>query len=314
MISKRNFLSIVSMMAVLLFLFQFSMVFRDWKNTYDVNENYQSKQADGKNVWKQQKVDLKSDQIRDRDYLVFVGSSGGDMERSAQRWCTYQKWNMASILSLNDIKTDMKTIPKMILLESESYAKGKNLQKLKEIEKKGTIVIFGCLENPENIKNDKELMKFLGISKVVTDWTKLEGVKLFEGFLLGGEVVYDAEKSDDPLEKKKQDLNLNIPWYQVGSGTKIYMVGMFNENKKLNGKKIKNEELPTIVWRNGISGGNVFAVVGDYMKDSTAMGFLDGMLSECSEYTIYPVVNAQNFSMVDFPFFANENNEKMQEI
>ena len=92
------------------------------------------------------------------------------------------------------------------------------------------------------------------------------------------------------------------------------MVGMFNENKKLNGKKIKNEELPTIVWRNGISGGNVFAVVGDYMKDSTAMGFLDGMLSECSEYTIYPVVNAQNFSMVDFPFFANENNEKMQEI
>ena len=69
MISKRNFLSIVSMMAVLLFLFQFSMVFRDWKNTYDVNENYQSKQADGKNVWKQQKVDLKSDQIRDRDYL-----------------------------------------------------------------------------------------------------------------------------------------------------------------------------------------------------------------------------------------------------
>lgn len=314
MISKRNFLSIVSMMAVLLFLFQFSMVFRDWKNTYDVNENYQSKQADGKNVWKQQKVDLKSDQIRDRDYLVFVGSSGGDMERSAQRWCTYQKWNMASILSLNDIKTDMKTIPKMILLESESYAKGKNLQKLKEIEKKGTIVIFGCLENPENIKNDKELMKFLGISKVVTDRTKLEGVKLFEGFLLGGEVVYDAEKSDDPLEKKKQDLNLNIPWYQVGSGTKIYMVGMFNENKKLNGKKIKNEELPTIVWRNGISGGNVFAVVGDYMKDSIAMGFLDGMLSECSEYTIYPVVNAQNFSMVDFPFFANENNEKMQEI
>lgn len=314
MISKRSFLSIVSMMAVLLFLFQFSMVFRDWKNTYDVNENYQSKQADGKNVWKQQKVNLKSDQIQDRDYLVFVGSSGGDMERSAQRWCTYQKWNMASISSLNDIKTDMKMIPKMILLESESYAKGKNLQKLKEIEKKGTIVIFGSLENPENIKNDKELMKFLGISKVVTDRTKLEGVKLFEGFLLGGEAVYDAEKSDDPLEKKKQDLNLNIPWYQVGSGTKIYMVGMFNENKKINGKKIKNEELPTIVWRNGISGGNVFAVVGDYMKDSTAMGFLDGMLSECSEYTIYPVVNAQNFSMVDFPFFANENDEKMQEL
>ena len=314
MISKRNFLSIVSMMAVLLLLFQFSMIFRDWKNTYDVNENYQPKQADEKSVWKQQRVNLKANEIQNRDYLVFVGNPGGNMERSAQRWCIYQKWNMASISSLNDISTKMKTIPRMILLESETYAKGKNLQKLKEMEKNGTIVIFGCLENPKNIKTDKELMKFLGISKVVTDQTKLEGVKLFEGFLLGGDAVYDAEKSDDPIEKKKQDLKLNVPWYQVGSGTKTYMAGVFDENKKLNGKKIKNEELPTIVWRNGSSEGNVFAVVGDYMKDSTAMGFLDGMLSEGSEYTIYPVVNAQNFSMVDVPFLANENNEKMQKL
>ena len=131
MISKRNFLSIVSMMAVLLFLFQFSMVFRDWKNTYDVNENYQSKQADGKNVWKQQKVDLKSDQIRDRDYLVFVGSSGGDMERSAQRWCTYQKWNMASILSLNDIKTDMKNNPQNDSFGIRKLCKRKKSAKIK---------------------------------------------------------------------------------------------------------------------------------------------------------------------------------------
>ena len=29
-----------------------------------------------------------------------------------------------------------------------------------------------------------------------------------------------------------------------------------------------------------LHGGSVFAVVGDYMKDSTALGLLDGMVAE----------------------------------
>ena len=36
--------------------------------------------------------------------------------------------------------------------------------------------------------------------------------------------------------------------------------------------QVKNEDLPTILWRNGIKGGSVFCIVGDYMKDSTALG------------------------------------------
>ena len=36
------------------------------------------------------------------------------------------------------------------------------------------------------------------------------------------------------------------------------------------------------------------------MKDSTALGLLNGMITEASEYYIYPVVNAQNLSMINF--------------
>ena len=60
--------------------------------------------------------------------------------------------------------------------------------------------------------------------------------------------------------------------------------------------------------------GSIFAVVGDYLKDSTASGILDGMLTEASEYSIYPIVNAQNLSMVNFPGFADENNAEMMEL
>lgn len=311
MISKRNFISIAIMMAVLLFLFQFSMIFRDWKNTYDVNSNYVEKKADGENAWKQQKVNLAEDKVQDRNYLVFVGNSGGDMERCVERWCTYEKWNMTTIHSLDDIKANLKSVPKMIVLESETYALGKHQKKLEKLTKRGVIIVFGCIENVQNLRNDPKLMNFLGISKIVSDQTTLEGIKLFKGLLLGGDAVYDAELSEDKEEKQRQDLDLEVPWYQVGSGTKTYMIGIFDKNKKLNGKKIKNEELPTLIWRNGVLGGNVFAVVGDYMKNSTALGLLDGMLSEASDYTIYPVVNAQNLSMVNFPSLADENHEQM---
>lgn len=302
------------MMAVLLFLFQFSMVFRDWKNTYDVNADYVVKTADGKNAWKQQTIDLNTNEVQSRNYLIFVGNAEGNMEQSVKQWCNYQKWNIAVTNSLGKIKEDLQTLPKMIVLESESYAQGKNLSKLESLEKKGVIVVFGSLDDVENIKKDAELMKFLGISKVVSDEINLKGVKLFDGLLLGGDAVYDATQSDDPQEKKRQDLNLNVPWYQVGSGTKTYMVGLLDKKKTKNGKKIKNEELPTIIWRNGIYHGSVFAVVGDYMKDSTALGLLDGMLSEASEYTLYPIVNAQNLSLVNLPQFANENSDRMMNI
>ena len=192
----------------------------------------------------------------------------------------------------------------------EKYALGDHLKELEKLIRKGVIIVFGCLENPQNIENNEELQDFLGIYKVASEKTELTGVKLFEGLLLGGEVVYETPKEAE--EKERQDLQLEAPWYQVGSGTKTYMVGLLDQTK-MNGS-VNNEDLPTIIWRNGIEGGSVFAVVGDYLKDSTALGLLDGMVAEASEYYLYPVVNAQNLSMVNFPAFADENSEKMIEL
>ena len=62
------------------------------------------------------------------------------------------------------------------------------------------------------------------------------------------------------------------------------MVGLLD---KKSGKDVENEDLPTLIWRNGIENGSIFAVVGDYMKDSTALGLLDGMRAE----TVQPVCN-----------------------
>ena len=296
------------MMFVLFFLFQFSMVLRDSKNTYDINSSLTKKKADGENQWTPS--DSNSTTVIGADSsVVFVGNENGDMGTAISRWCTYAKRKLISCKSVSTYKADDKNLPEMMILESEKYADGDNLTTLETLEKKGVIIVFGCLENAKNIQNNKALMKFLGIQKVVAEETHLAGVKLFEGLLLGGEVTYNTSK--DKEEKKRQDLELDVPWYQVGSGTKTYMVGLLDEKT---GKNVENEDFPTIIWRNGIDYGSVFAVVGDYMKGSTALGLLDGMRAEALQYTIYPIVNAQNLSMVNFPVFADENNTEMLKL
>ena len=310
MVSRRKFFSIAIMMFVLLFLFQFSMVLRDRQNTYDVNSNLAPKQNDGKNVWKNEEFDPASVGTTDRRYVLFVGDSSSDMAEAVSRWCTYAKWDISKCSSMEKFKENDKNLPGMLILESEKYALDDNLKKIEELEQKGVIIVFGCLEDPKNIEKNQELQDFMGICKVVSAKTEITGVKLFEGLLLGGEVIYETPEDKD--ERDRQDLQLNVPWYQVGSGTKTYMVGLLDQSKQK--ETVENEELPTLIWRNGIRNGSIFCVVGDYMKDSTALGLLDGMVAEASSYYIYPVVNAQNLSMINFPVFADENNEQMMEL
>lgn len=310
MVSRRKFFSIAIMMFVLLFLFQFSMVLRDRQNTDDVNSNLAPKQNDGKNVWKNEELDPASVGTTDRRYVLFVGDSSSDMAEAVSRWCTYAKWDISKCSSMEKFKENDKNLPGMLILESEKYALDDNLKKIEELEQKGVIIVFGCLEDPKNIEKNQELQDFLGIYKIVSKKTELTGAKLFEGLLLGGEVIYETPEDKD--ERDRQDLQLNVPWYQVGSGTKTYMVGLLDQSKQK--ETVENEELPTLIWRNGIRNGSIFCVVGDYMKDSTALGLLDGMVAEASSYYIYPVVNAQNLSMINFPVFADENNEQMMEL
>ena len=310
MVSKRNFFSIAIMMFVLLFLFQFSMVVRDRQNTYDINSNLTARSSDGENAWQKEQIDLTSLAETDRKYVLFVGDASGEMARAADRWCTYAKWNLATCSSMDEVQEESETLPGMLILESEKYANGSDLKKLEKMVQNDVIIVFGCLEDPETIDHNEELKQFLGIDNVMSQRTELTGVRLFKGFLLGGEVSYETPEEAD--EKERQDLALEMPWYQVGSGTKTYMMGLLSQSE-MNGT-IRNEELPALIWRNGIAGGSVFAVVGDYMKDSTALGLLDGMVTEASEYYLYPVVNAQNLSMVNFPAFADENSETMAEL
>lgn len=313
MVSKRNFFNIMVMMLTLLFLFQFSMVIRARSSSYDQNSAVSGNPQSGQDTWQQSKASLDTLSEENEDYIYFVGDAEGDMGRAVSSWCTYRKKALFTSRSMTELTDEVKILPEMIVLESESYAlEGASLLKLEKLEKEGVIVVFGSLDDVKAIQNNQELMDFLGIQNVISEEKQLTGVKLFEGFLLGGEMWYQASDGDKYAEEK-QDLDLTVPWYQIGSGTKAYLVGMIKE-KTGEGEAIRNEDVPALIWRNGIEGGSVYAVCGDYMKGNTALGILDGMMTEAKSYYIYPIVNAQNLSVINFPEMSDINREEMQEL
>ena len=51
MVSFRNFFSICTMMAVLFFMFQFFLLFKERGNTYDINEYAEEAVLSGEEQW-----------------------------------------------------------------------------------------------------------------------------------------------------------------------------------------------------------------------------------------------------------------------
>ena len=83
------------------------------------------------------------------------------------------------------LKKGRKTLPQMLILESETYALGENLVKLRKLVKQGVILVFGCLEDPKVLAENESLRKFLGIRSIVSETTELNGVRLFCGTASG---------------------------------------------------------------------------------------------------------------------------------
>ncbi|MCR5206618.1 MAG: DUF2194 domain-containing protein [Lachnospiraceae bacterium] len=295
MLSRRDFFAIFLMMATLFFIFQFSLVMKAQGNQYDVNEHVIE-------------VDLKASDVpvTESDKKVwFIGDIEGQVGDAVRQWCTYTRQELevfseipepAEVPGLQAIVIDPKTVNVL----HKTY-------KIMKLTDMGACIIFGDLPDAEYVDKDDNLKKLLGITKVVSPQVHVEGVQIFKGFLLGGETVYAVNKNK-PEEKKFEDLDLDIAWYDTGLGTKTYIVGVMDE------EKVHPYDFPKMIWRSYYNGTFVYAVNGDYLQGMMGIGFLDSMLYDINDYYIYPVVNANSIVFADFPYLTSENSEKLKTI
>lgn len=300
MVSRRNFFSIIMMMAVLLFMFQFSQIIKENASNYDVNEYAGEEPLPGEHLAKEEQPG--GDDGLGREDVVFLGDEETNLGRTVSQWCVYTKRELTVLDSTDGLAVKN---PGLILIDSGQIDFARETSKLVELVQAGVPLIFCNLPETSVLLDHPALTELLGISQIGEEPARAEGIHLFSGFLLGGEAVY---KTLLPEEAKRQDLELLIPWYVTGKGTKTYMVGMMDESRG------KREEFPRIIWRNSCGNAMVFAVNGEYLNDLTGLGLLEAMVYEMNSYMIYPVVNAQNMLVADFPVLAAENEEGMEAV
>lgn len=302
MVSRRNFFSIIVMMAVLLFMFQFSQVIKENDSDFDINSYALEEIVPNDPKWL-------PDVMENDNFVVFCGSENGAVYPVVEQWCIYTKRGLVVYEALEDYGMDMDNLPEAFLIDSSEIDLAEQFSVLSGLTENGITLIFCNLPEAAKIKGNQRLCGLLGIGQVPSERIEVEGIHLFPGFLLGGEIWYMTTKED---EVKNQDLNLSVPWYITLGGTKAYMVGILEE--LLREEEAKNEYFPPLIWRNSYGQSKVFVVNGDYLSDMTGLGILDAMMYEADAYALYPVVNAQNAIVTNYPEFAGENDSVMMEL
>lgn len=142
----------------------------------------------------------------------------------AANWADYMKKGITTYTSFTryDQAIAAKKIkqPKLMLIESSDINwKDKNeLQKMQKYVNVGINLVFSQMPDLKLIKENEAIRSLLGIYSVEKDQTKVKGIQLYEGLLLGGNTFYEATTKE---EKKNQDFDLEFPWYKLETGTEI---------------------------------------------------------------------------------------------
>lgn len=319
MISRRNYLAITTVMLVVFFLFQFTNVALESWDGYEENSYYQNREElpgetsiyEAGTGISESTDSTENTNENARRRVVYIGAESGAIQDVVHTWAVYTKRNIASYGSVEAYEMaeqgENVLSPETILLNSNDIDwNQENLCGILEgFVDAGINLIFCNLPDASVLENNARLRNLLGIAKIKEKETEVEGVYLKEGFLLGGEAVYRAE--DEEEKKKRQDMELTFPYYMLEKSADIYMRGIT--------EKLLEEEkdYPALIWRNRFEKAYVFAVNGDYMDDLTGMGILSAMSAKTDQYELYPVVNAQNMVIVNYPGFAPENDAAIKE-
>lgn len=312
MISIRNYISICIMMVVFLFMLQFSQIIKMNGNRYNINEYMDTEVPSGAERWQAKEPgNGEFPEPAEPGYVVFVGDWGDSVGSVVSQWCDYTKRAHIAVNGMDELKLQEGQLPELVLIDSGAIDFEKETADLIQLTKKGVSLVFCNLPDSRVIARNTSLRKLLGISTVMDSAVTVEGIQLFSGLLLGGEAIYQVQKQED---EKFQDLQLTVPWYRMDSGTKTYMVGIMDISSEDEEDGIEREDLPALIWRNSCENAMVFAVNGDYLSDWTGLGFLDAFVYEMEPYQLYPVVNARNFVVANYPNFTDDNSEQLYEI
>lgn len=302
-------MAITSMMLVVCFLFLLPQYIKNYTNPYTENAYIADGTLGGEgDVWRQSPLMTAADREKVNEHILYVGSLEDDIGYAVTSWASFTKMPLAVSSAVPDAESYGDSLPRMLILEAEACGPDAAASLL-EWNEKGVTIVFANLPPVSQIESDDALRKLLGVRSIRQDTVELSAVRIFSGFLMGGERVYSAETEQD---RKLMDLNMRAPWFRLEAGAEVYILGDVPE-EVLPRQQYRNEELPALLWRYSLNGVNVFAVNGEYLSGNAGIGILSAVTAEDRAYYLYPIVNSQVMTVANFPGLAEENSQVLTE-
>lgn len=193
MLTNRKLFSIIIMIAVLFLLFQGSQAVRESLNHYEVNNFREETGLSASDV-----PDPESFAAEHR--VLFIGDDESNEGKTVQEWASDVRYSFASVSAVNEaLSYYSESAPALICIEGRCLTEA-DIPSLQELVNSGARLFFTSLPDAAFIENNEDIMKLLGIREVRAEETEITGTRLYSGFLLGGERVYEAET---PEEEKR---------------------------------------------------------------------------------------------------------------
>lgn len=306
MLSKRVYFTVSALMMLVLFMFQFSGIIRKKYNNFDENKYAVSEKNDlnKNNVFT---VLTDEDKVVKSisGYIVYIGDINTKTGNTVYEWCSYTKRNLLVYKTVSQYHRYNEKYPDAILIDSDYVNIDRDIDTFSLLTDYGINLVFCTLPSYSEISENQRFEQLCGISPH-SESVNASGLKLYSGFLFGGEAWYTKENDPDG---KFQNMNLTIPWYNTSNATKTYMSAVVESE---DGSKIDNEDQPAVIWRKSHDHAYVFCINGDYIKDISGMGILTAIMSESKDLDIYPVVDSQSVIVNNFPMFSFENDDAVE--
>lgn len=306
MLSKRVYFTVSSLMMLVLFMFQFSGIIRKKYNNFDENKYAVSEKNDlnNNNVFT---VLTDEDKVVKSisGYIVYIGDINTKTGNTVYEWCNYTKRNLLVYKTVSQYHRYNEKYPDAVLIDSDYVNIDSDIDTFSLLTDYGINLVFCTLPSYSAISENQRFEQLCGISPH-RESVNASGLKLYSGFLLGGEAWYTKENDPDG---KFQNMKLTMPWYNTSNATKTYMSAVVESE---DGSKIDNEDQPAVIWRKSHDHAYVFCINGDYIKDISGIGILTAIMSESKDLDIYPVVDSQSIIVNNFPMFSFENDDAVE--
>ncbi len=309
MISKRNYFTIFILLAMVFVMFMF----------VGVSSNILSDAS--RNNWSKERANIRSEDTltasslnleahnttssttglsSEKTRIAILSESAVDtVAKVLIEWCVYNKY----LYKVYTAWPETEEISKYdVVLFGNFEITDKDYIHLSSYAELGKIFVFTKLPSYQVISASSGLASYYGIKTTLQENIKADGIKIFPNFMINKERTY--QKGD--YFGEEDDTSINVPYYSLAPGYEVYAVGMLERQSELG---IQDKNLPPLLWRTSTEQSTVFVINSDLFQGMSMLGILSGFMSHAYECYLYPIVNAQTISLLDYPYFSNENTE-----